>query len=170
MSKEHDQGRLRVEAWEIEVTKGIAARFRAGDEEFEAELLERLLELKSEGHKEAKEWRSFLASSIYNAAKDLLRYREIRQSRMQSLDACEEDDSSLLDRILPAPDDASDVGLGMAVEKLSPELKTLWRLLVEEEGSITAVSKRLKRPRKTVEYWIEKKLRTFFEKHGLIKP
>ena len=49
---------------------------------------------------------------------------------------------------------------------LPPDKRKLWQLLFEEEGNISAVAKRLRRPRKTVEYRIQK-LETFIKDRGL---
>jgi RNA polymerase sigma factor (sigma-70 family) len=164
-----DEGHERsvhVENWELELARKIAGSFKKtiGDdaEELEAELFQRLLEIKLQKLEGIEKWASFLAKSLFNAANNFLNKRNYRRDRMESFDAIvwEEDDNNSipLGNMLeePIPDVDFKIQLDDALKTLSPELKELWKILIEEEGNTSKVAERLGRPRKTVEYWIDK--------------
>jgi DNA-directed RNA polymerase specialized sigma24 family protein len=170
VSGKHGRGRLRVEAWEVDLVKQVAHAYRSDREELEAELFSRLTQLKA-NHKEAwaRDWKSYLARSLYNAANNFVRDQELRDSRIQSLEIQHEDDApaSLLD-LLPAPEEALDlrIDLSRLRNEMSPQLRDLWDLLVEEQGNVSATAKKLGRPRKTVDYWIQN-LKRFLKNRAL---
>jgi DNA-directed RNA polymerase specialized sigma24 family protein len=171
VSGEHGEGRLWVEGWEIELAKRIAGSFRVGDEELQAELLTRLADLKATHHEDIQNWQAFLARSLYNAAKNFLRHEDMLRRKFQSLDwqgdVCENRRPSLEER-LAAPEEPAELRLDLPKvwNALPPQMRKLWQLLSEEEGNTSSVAKRLGRPRKTVEYWIQK-LETFLRNRGL---
>lgn len=169
MARHADEGHERsvhVEDWELDLARKIAGSFKKsiGDEaeELEAELFQRLLEIKHQKLEGIEKWDSYLAKSLYNAANNFLNKRNTRGDRMESLDAIvreEEGDSPIpLENILDEPIEDVDfqIQLSTALQSLSPELKDLWKILVEEDGNTSQVAERLGRPRKTVEYWIDK--------------
>jgi DNA-directed RNA polymerase specialized sigma24 family protein len=170
VSQEHGKGRLRVEVWEMELARRIAGAFRTRDEDMEAELFKRLVEIKARQLSTVRNWQAFLAQALYNAAKNVIRHDDVvRHHTGFSID----DDAyaerpSGLSRRLAATEDTIDLRLQIARvwATLTPEMRELAELLHEEEGKISAVAKRLKRPRKTVEYWIEK-LRNVLKKGGV---
>ena len=165
MSGEHDAGRLRIEAWEIDLVKQVAHAYRSDREELEAELLKRLLQLKVKHKARARDWKAFLARSLYNVANNFVRDRDLRERRIQSLETEDEyhPPASLLD-LLPAPQEPLDLRIDLyrLREEMSPQLRDLWDLLVEEEGNVSAAARKLGRPRKTVDYWIQN-LKTFLK-------
>lgn len=170
MSGEHGSDRLRVEAWEMELARRIAGSFRPGDEDLMAELFKRLVEVKAKDLSSIRDWRAFLAQSLYNAAKNFIRHEDARRCAifLPFGDEAAEDEPSYRAPKLIAPEDPleSRLDLGRAWEALTPEMRELAQLLLEEEGRTNSLAKRLGRPRKTVEYWI-RKLRTVLKNHGL---
>ena len=117
-----------------------------------------MLELKINHHGRVRNWRSFLARSLYNAANNFVRNRRVHEIRTQPLELEEEEGEPSLARVMAAPEEPLDLRLDLATiwQEMPPELEQLWELLLEEEGNTTAVAKRLNRPRKTVEYWVQK--------------
>lgn len=166
---------VRIESWEIEVAKSVARSFRTFTEieDLEAELFKRLLELKARKRSGVRDWRSFLARSLYNAATDLIRRWNYRHRGMRSLTAPlgDEDDDAVLEDVLAAPAETVDlrIELSCVMRELAPELQELWHLLVEVRGNKTALARRLGRPRKTVDHWIGK-IRTALGKRGFARP
>lgn len=169
MARHADEGHERsvhVKDWELDLATKIAGSFRKsiGDEaeELEAELFQRLLEIKLQKIEGIEKWDAFLAKSLFNAANNFLNKRNTRRDRMESLDAiirADEEKSPIpLENILDEPIEDVDfqIQLNAALQSLSPELQDLWKILIEEEGNTSKVAERLGRPRKTVEYWIDK--------------
>jgi RNA polymerase sigma factor (sigma-70 family) len=161
VSGKHSSGRLRVEAWELELAGRIAGSFRPGDEDLKAELFKRLAEIKAKKLSGVQNWQAFLAQSFYNAAKNFIRHEDAvrRRAKFLSLDDVPgEDGSSSCGSQLGAPEEASESRLELANVwmALTPEMRKLALLLFEEEGNISAVAKRLGRSRKTVDYWVQK--------------
>jgi DNA-directed RNA polymerase specialized sigma24 family protein len=171
VSGEHGKDRLRVEPWEMELARRIAGSFRPVDEDLQAELFKRVAETKAKQVAAIREWPAYLAQSLYNAAKNFIRREDAlrRRARFLFIDAEPgEDGPSYGDRELIAPEEPieSRLHLGNVWAALTPEMRDLARLLLEEEGKTSSVAKRLGRPRKTVDYWIQK-LRVVLRKHGL---
>jgi DNA-directed RNA polymerase specialized sigma24 family protein len=169
VSEQHGRGRLHVEAWEINLVKQVVHAYRADQEELEAELFRRLSEMKVKHKARARDWKAYLARSLYNAANTFVRDQNIRHRRIQSLEIEDEDQApaSLLD-LLPAPEEPLDLRIDLCRlrNEMSPQLRDLWDLLVEEQGNISAAAKKLGRPRKTVDYWIQK-LKTFLKNRAI---
>ena len=143
----------------MEVVKQVAHAYRTDYEELEAELLGRLVELKIKHQARARDWRAFLARSLYNAANNFVRNKRLRESRMQSLEPDDVEDAAPgLADLLAAPEEPFDLRIDLASlrEEVSPQLRHLWDLLVEEHGNISAVARKLGRPRKSLDYWIGK--------------
>ena len=158
MGGTYDKGRLQVEVWEREVVKQVAHAYRTDYEELEAELLRHLAELKIKHQAHAWDWRAFLARSLYNAANNFVRNKGLRESKMQSLECGGEDAPPALADLLAAPEEPIDLRIDFARlrEELSPQLREVWDLLVEEHWNISAVARKLGQPRKSLDYWIGK--------------
>jgi DNA-directed RNA polymerase specialized sigma24 family protein len=167
---EHGGGRLRVAEWEKDLAKRIAGKFRRGDKDLEAELLARLIELKARDLVNIQDWQAFLARSLYNAAKNFFRREDrLRATFITVQRKTDEDDQLLsLEATCPAPEESIDLRFDLTKvwETLSPEMRELWGLLVEEGGNASRIARRLSRPRKTVVYWIQK-LRAFLKERGI---
>ncbi len=149
----------------------IAGSYRPGDEELAAELLKRLVELKAKKFTGIKNWQAFLARSLYNAAKNFIRHEDLLRRHITTFETEDKTDagvSALLKRNLAVPEEPLDwrVDLHRVWKALTPEMRELATLLFEEEGNTSSVAKKLGRPRKTVEYWIQR-LRTFLRNRGL---
>jgi DNA-directed RNA polymerase specialized sigma24 family protein len=170
VSGKHDNDRLRVETWEIVMAKRIAGTFRARDEELAAVLLARIAELKIKTPSRVRKWQAYLAQALYNAAKNFIRHEDVLRARFKSfeLTAPQGDRPVSLEEILRAPTDSIDLRLDLnqVRNSLSPEMRTLWELLVDHRGNISSVAKALGRPRKTVDYRVQQ-LRALFKKCGL---
>jgi DNA-directed RNA polymerase specialized sigma24 family protein len=156
----------------MELAKRIAGSFRVGDEDLAAELLACLVELKAKKLRAIQNWKAFLAQSLYNAAKNFFRHEDLRRARFRSMELLqsgEEDRPRSLEEFLVIPEGSIDlqVDLPRVWNALTPELRELGQLLFEEEGNISAIAKRMGRPRKTVEYWIQK-LRGIFKSRGIV--
>ena len=137
----------------------------------QAELLARLAGLKAKRPEGIENWQAFLAHSLYNAAKNFLRHEDMLRRRFRSLDwqgDVDEDRRPSLEEMLAASEEPIELRLDLPKvwKALPPEMRKLWQLLFEEEGNTSSVAKRLGRPRKTVEYWIQK-LKTFLKDRGL---
>ncbi len=80
----------------------------------------------------------------------------------------EPDRASRFEESLVASEQPADLGIDLSKvwEALAPEMRELWLMLCEEEGNTSAVAKRLRRPRKTVDYWI-RKLKTVLNDLGM---
>ncbi|MBI4370393.1 MAG: sigma-70 family RNA polymerase sigma factor [Elusimicrobia bacterium] len=167
-------GSNRIESWEIELAQSVARSFRTflEREDLEGELFKKLADLKSREHPHALNWRSFLAKSLYNAARDYIRLWKIRQRNISYLDfefpSQEGEGLSTLEEMLAAPPDSIDSRLEFEEvwSELSPEIKELWLLLAQEGGNQAAVARKLGKPVDTVKYWF-KKIRRTFQKRGL---
>lgn len=136
----------------------------------QAELFKRLAEIKARRLSGIRNWQAFLAQSLYNAAKNFIRHEDALRRQAQLLplaDPVTEDGPFCSDRNLIAAQDPIESTMRLAEiwSSLTPEMRKLAQLLLEEEGNTSCVAKRLRRPRKTVEYWIQK-LRPVLEKHG----
>jgi DNA-directed RNA polymerase specialized sigma24 family protein len=155
VSGEHGGDRLRVEAWEMELARRIAGSFRPGDEDLQAELFKRLVEIKAKKLSAIRHWRAFLAQSLYNAAKNFIRHDDALRRRARFLFIDEEpgdERPSYPYRELIAPEESieSQLRLRNVWAALSPQMRDLAQLLLEEGGRTSSVAKRLGRPRKTV--------------------
>lgn len=165
-----------VESWEIDLAAGIARSFKSYErfEDLEAELFAELAELKQRGLSEIRDWKSFLAQSLFNAAKDFIEKNRTFDRKALSLDIEPRDDGSRkepwIERFRTRGTEDMDFSIQWrtAWGKLSPELQNLWQILMEEDGNIVNTAKRLGRPRKTVEYWVKNKLGGLFKKSGLL--
>lgn len=163
---------VRIEQWEIEMAAGIARSLKTSLEpdDLEAELLGRLLELKQAKPAAVRDWRGFLARSLYNAATDLQRRWNVRHKGTVSLDEplSGEEQADVLADTLAAPEESIGLGIDLAeaMKELPPELRELWFLLVEEDGNGSSLARRIGRPIRTVAFQIGK-IRAHLEKRGL---
>ena len=169
MSGKHG-GRLRVEVWEIELATRIAGSFRPGDEDLKSALWTRLIQIKAKPPASIQNWKSYLIQSLYNAAKNFIRQEDVQRRHRGAADSHE-----TLELHWPFWREemvatSKELDLKITLTKvwatLTPEMRELAWMLIEEEGNISALAARLKRSRKTVEYWIQK-LRTKLKEEGL---
>jgi DNA-directed RNA polymerase specialized sigma24 family protein len=143
----------------MKVVKQVAHAYRTDREELEADLLGHLVELKIKHQVRARDWKAFLARSLYNAANNFVRNKDLRESKMQSLEADDTEQARhALADLLAAPEERLDLRIDLARvrEEISPQLRQVWDLLIEERGNISAVARKLGRPRKSLDYWVGK--------------
>lgn len=158
------------------MAKGIARSFKTFEQfdDLEAEVLLKLAELKSKQPAHAEDWKSFLASSLFNTAKDCIKKHDNWAKRARSFEDQEAEykeenkNRTWEDRFLVQSEIDPDflIQWDPAWAALDAELKNLWQILMEEEGNITATAIRLGLPRKTVEYQVKTKLAGFFKEKG----
>lgn len=158
------------------MARGIARSFKTFEQfdDLEAEVLLKLAELKSKQPAHAEDWKSFLATALFNAAKDCIRKHENWAKRARSFEEQDENNKEEAnnrtweDRFHIKPGANLDflIEWDPAWAGLDEELKKLWQILMEEEGNITATALRLDLPRKTVEYQVKMKLAGYFKEKG----
>ncbi|MCX5784565.1 MAG: sigma-70 family RNA polymerase sigma factor [Elusimicrobia bacterium] len=159
-----------IEGWEVELAKNVARSFAGFPEwnDLEAELFRKLSVIKSGKREGIKDWKAFLAKSLFNSAHDYIRRWKAGAKLFQPMEIPGKDGEMLsLEEIIAHPGDPKDSGIDirLAVESLSPELQELWALLMEEGGNQVRVAERLGKPRMTVKYWIDK-LKSSLVKRG----
>lgn len=156
-----------VEAWEITLAREITRSFHEFPDwhDLEAELFRKLSLLKRKPKKDVKDWKAFLAKSLFNAAHDYIRKCNSNQELFKPFDI-KTPEGTPMEETIPHPGDPkwTDLHLKMVIERLSPELRQLWGMLLEEGGNQAQVAVRLGKPRMTVKYWIDK-LKTSLAKH-----
>jgi hypothetical protein len=122
----------------------VAHAYRTDYEELEAELFRRLVEVKIKHQARARDWRAFLARSLYNAANNFVRNKGLRESKMQSLEPdYTEDARPALAELLAAPEDPIDLRIDLARlrEEISPPAASGMGFLIEEHGNVSAVAR-----------------------------
>lgn len=144
-----------IKKWELNLVSKITSRYTnlPDKDELQAELYKKLLELKHKKIK-VKDWKSFLAKALFNASNDYLRKHNHHIKSHISLDDKDENGRSI--EIISPACNIDGIELKMIIEKLSPELRALWDILMLEGGNITKVAKRLNKPRTTVNYYLDK--------------
>lgn len=150
-----------IEDWEVELAKNIARSFAGFPEwnDLEAELFRKLSVMKSVERREVKDWPAFLAKSLFNTAHDYIRRWKAGETLFQPMEVTDKNGERFSwEDITPHPGDRPEAGaeIRLALDALSPELRDLWVLLMEEGGSQVRLAKRLGKPRMTVNYWIGK--------------
>jgi DNA-directed RNA polymerase specialized sigma24 family protein len=136
----------------------------------EGELLRRLLIIKIKHRFRARNWKAYLARSLYNAAKNFARDRNRQKKNLAKLKGIDERDESFSMRdVLAAPEESIELRADLLKvwQELPPDLRALWDVLVTEQGNVSAAARKLGRQRKTVEYWITK-LRHFIERREIV--
>lgn len=164
---------VRIEPWEIEVAKNIARSIHniPDRDDLEGELLKRLLELKTKSKEKARDWRGLLIRSLQNAATDMVRRRNWWRDRAVSLESTiseySEESLTIADALM-APDENVDLKIELSGvwKELSPEMRDLWSLLVEEGGNGSSLARRIGVSQRTVSFWIAK-IREALKKRGL---
>ena len=154
----------------MEIAARIAGSFRLGDEDLKSALWTRLIELKAKPPARIQNWKSYLIQSLYNAAKNFIRQEDVRRRHRGAADVHDTLELSWPvwreERVAEAKELDLRITLTNVWTALTPEMRELAWMLIEEEGNISALAARLKCPRKTVEYWIQT-LRTKLKKDGL---
>ena len=161
-----------VERWELELVRKVAHVFRTHErEELEAELTRKLLVLKENPSKDIRNWKHYVTKFLYNKASNWVRDARTRDSRyLRVVDMADEESvmGFISENFLAAPEPNDDLAITLAEvwNQLSPELRSLWTYLVEEDGNQIAAAFRLHKHRNTVRLWI-RKIQTILRRHGL---
>ncbi|MFA6433774.1 MAG: sigma-70 family RNA polymerase sigma factor [Elusimicrobiales bacterium] len=150
-----------IEDWEVELARGIARSFAGFPEwnDLEAELFRKVSALKSGKRRELRDRKAFLAKCLFNTAHDYIRRWKAGEALFRPMEVTDKNGERFSwEDITPHPGDRpeSTAAIRLALETLSPELRELWTLLMEEGGSQVRLAARLGKPRMTVNYWIGK--------------
>lgn len=172
-----EQDRNGIELWEFDLIRNIASRYarQVDIDELASELCLHLLKFKRRKSSMIADWRAYLAKSLLRRADKIVTSWVRRRERTTSLDAVMAAPSNeeghlrdiRLEELLSADDQdgGSLEDLLSMYQGLETKEKRLWDLLVEEGGNTVRVAKRLRKPRKTVDYHIQK-LRRFLKGRG----
>jgi RNA polymerase sigma factor (sigma-70 family) len=164
----HTGKRNDLDRWEIELTQSIASRYmgQMGQDDLSSELCLFLIKLKQKKLSVTKNWKAYLAKSLLRRADRIVRSWSNRQKRTISLDALvdvhlsgdgQSEEICLEDILYEKEEDNMQLeSLMSAYNELNPEEKKLWDLLIKEEGNISQVAQEIGKPRKTVDYHIQK--------------
>jgi hypothetical protein len=158
----------------MDLLRNIARRFRTPDrDELEAELARKLVALKVKAPADIVDWRAYIAKFFFNKASNWIRDERARAARRADppggIDEDEHTDTAAraIDRSNPAPELAP--ALAAVWHELSPLLRNLWIVLLEENGNQVRVGQRLNRHRNTVRAWT-RKIQDVLMAHGLEPP
>jgi RNA polymerase sigma factor (sigma-70 family) len=166
--------RAEIAPWELALIRTVALRFRTGDrDELQAELARRLLVLKTRPPPGIRSWKAYLAKFLFNKASNWVRDQRVREKNLLALDPLPQATSHPTDpeftllHTLGTFDPDSDLRLALAQvwKELDPELRALWKLLLEEGGNQLRVARQLGKHRNTVRLWI-RKIRKTLRHHG----
>jgi DNA-directed RNA polymerase specialized sigma24 family protein len=167
--------RAKVKAWEFELIAQAARKARPPEQdELKAELARQLLQLKQSPVPSRRVCRSLLEKALRNEARNWVRRRQALAKRTVALDqpiAGDADDPLTLEDVLKSPEAAPDLraDFARAWEKLGPELRTAWQMLLEEKGNQIQVARRLGKHRNTIRAWI-RRIRQILAAHGFSPP
>ncbi|MBI3551586.1 MAG: hypothetical protein HY077_03645 [Elusimicrobia bacterium] len=134
-------------------------------DELISQLQEHVLLVKSRMHRQAVDWKGYLAKSLFNRAKRLLRtpkkrleFEPLEEASLQARTVSSRDflDSLASDEILQ--------GLLKVYGELDPHQQQLWDLLVEHQGNIRSAAKNIRKPQGTIQYQVEKLRKILLER------
>lgn len=155
-----------LDFWEINLAQKVAQAFRTPDrEELAAELARKLLDLKNNPNLAVRNWKAYAAKFLYNKAANWVRDARAREKREAGHVIGKEDGPRTPGQPATHEDHTDRAAFGPMWNELSPELRHVWEVLVEEEGSQTRVARRLGKHRNTVRLCI-KKILAVAERHG----
>jgi len=169
-----EQDRNGIELWEFALIRKIASRYagQVDADELASELCLHVLKLKHRKSELIVDWKAYLAKSLLRRADRIVPSWIRRQGRAVSLDTAiaapaEHMRDIRLEELLSTDDQdgTSFDELISMYQGLGPKEKRLWDLLVEERGNTLRVAKRMRKPRKTVDYHIQK-LRRLIKSRG----
>ncbi len=168
---QESDSRATIEAWELEQIRLAAGRIRTSHrDELEAELARKLLALKIQQRSDIRNWKFFLAKFLRNKASNWIRDQRAREAKTFPLATSrgdEDDQGAGLAETLPSyePDQNRRIAFRSAWDKLDPDVRLLWRILLEENGNQVQVARRLGLHRNTVRFRI-KKIQQILKRHG----
>lgn len=164
-----------IEVWELELVRNIARRFadQADPSDLESELCAHLLKLNGKKTPAIKDWKAYLALSLLRKAQRRIAVWSHRSDQLISIErgmADGKDGEIRLEELLSERDaygESLQMKLFRVYQELDDEQKTLWDLLFEE-GDVAKTARRLGKPRKTVDYHVQK-LKKLLESKGLLE-
>ena len=160
-----------IQPWESALVKEAARRIRTTErDQLESELSLHVVLLKRRQLRGIRNWAAFLRKALHNKARNWIRDHQARQQKMVSLDeppkAGLRDASAWHDIVQAAvPDPDLRIAFRRAWGELGPELRTLWRLLLENKGNQVEVARLMGKHRNTVRLWI-RRIQTVLRRHG----
>ena len=164
---------VQVEKWEMDVVRSVAWSYRTSPdhEEIEAELFKHLLDLKIKRLTGIRDWRGYLARSLYNAAVSIHRKWKTRSRGVLSLSqpiGGKDGSEKPLEDLVASRREHVDllIEVPAVIKELAPDIQELWHLLVEEQGNVASAARRLGQRPRTVRDRVAK-LRAILEKRGL---
>ncbi len=163
-----------IEVWEMELVRNVVKKFarQADPDDLESELCAHLLKIKSKKTNAIKDWKTYLALSLLRKAERRIavwsRRREVLVSLERGMTEGKEGEIRLEELLSESDREEGDLQerLLEIYQELSEEQKSLWDLLLEE-GDVAKTARRLGRPRKTVDYHVQK-LKRLLESKGLL--
>lgn len=149
-----------IEPWEADLARKVAFRFSGdGDpDEIAAELLEHALRIKKRHKSKVKDWKAYLASSLLNRARKLLKPKKRTLGQVLSLDeSFAQEPLAAGQGPLEAIEEADELDrLLKLYEELDPKMQQLWDLLLKHGGSTSEVARQLGKQKQAVDYHIQK--------------
>jgi RNA polymerase sigma factor (sigma-70 family) len=153
-----DSSRGHCEAWELQLVRMTAARFRTTErEELEAELALHLLRVKRFHRARAEHWKAYLAAALRNKASNWIRDRQRRERDRAHLDVpVSDEESPTRADVVAGPEANEDLRAAFAAlwEELEPRLRDVWEILLQEGGNQVQTAKRLNIHRNTLRSWV----------------
>jgi DNA-directed RNA polymerase specialized sigma24 family protein len=157
-----------LKGWEHCMIEKAALRIAPGDrDDFTAEMVRRLFELKRQDQKHIRHWKAYLGTLLRNEASDW----HSRSTRTIPIVETEDeiDAAGVLSAVLAFPEVDRDRSMAIAAvwKELRPELRRLCEVLMRSDvdGKHARAARILGIHRNTVRIW-STKIREVFERHG----
>jgi len=165
------RSRAPIEAGELALVKKVARAFRTTErEDLEAELARELLSLKTNLPLGIRHWEAYLAKSLYNKADNWIRAwrrKEQKKVPLAETPSAGTEEPYTPQVTLPAALGAGELQIAFAQlwNELDPRLRSLWEMLIEENGNQASVARRLGKHRNTIRLWIGR-IKKVLSRHG----
>lgn len=160
---------LNLELWELELVQRTAARIRTFErDDLESELALHLIHVKRRHRARAHHWKGYLTTALRNKAANWIRNRQRQERHVTHLDASVTNDEPMARaEFLGSSEAGHDLRTAFAAawDELSPELRELWQILMQEDGNQVQAARRLRKHRNTVRAQI-RRIRETLRRHG----
>jgi RNA polymerase sigma factor (sigma-70 family) len=167
--REPDPVPLNLELWELELVRRTAARIRTLErDDLESELALHLIRVKRRQRARAHLWKAYLTTALRNKAANWIRDRQRHERSVTHLDASVTNDESMARaEFLGSSEAGHDLRTAFAAvwDELSPEVRELWQILMQEDGNQVQAARRLRKHRNTVRAQI-RRIRETLRRHG----
>ena len=140
--------------------------------DLEAELWIKLLKIKSRPRKHVRNRTAYMHTALFRQAKNLLRDRPKTEKRKVSIREPDEENSVSTTGVVLSyrnSDLDNQIALQAAVEEFPPNLRLLWKTLVQVGGNQVEAAKILGLHRNTVRLWL-RQIENILIRHELIRP